>query len=87
MNPLAVGKTFPEFYRRPEGAYFVADDSGILLVYNYRMPTEKELNVVKENKPAEFRFLVENDVFFFLSKFGSLPWNDSPYAHLLPKQM
>ena len=83
MNTLAVGKKFPEFYRRPEGAYFVADDSGILLVYNYRMPTEKELNAVKEDKPAEFRFLIENDAFFFLSKFGSLPWNDSPFNPLL----
>lgn len=86
MNTLAVGNTFPEFYRRPEGAYFVADDSGILLVYNYRMPTEKELNAVKDGKPAEFRFLIENDAFFFLSKFGSLPWNDSPFNPLLNRE-
>ncbi len=86
MNTLATGKKFPEFYRRPEGAYFVADDSGILLVYNYRMPTEKELNAVKADKPAEFRFLIENDAFFFLSKFGGLSWNDSPFNPLLNRE-
>ena len=86
MDKISVGEKFPSFYHRPEGAYFVADDSGILLVYNYRMPTEKELAAVKTGKSAEFRFLIENDAFFFLSKFGSLPWNDSPFNPLLCRE-
>ena len=63
----------------PEGAYFTIDDSGLMLIYNYRMPTEKELSAVKEGNPAEFRFLTENGMIFFMSKMGSLPWNDSPF--------
>lgn len=79
MHMLRVGDKFPPIYRRPEGAYFTIDDSGLMLVYNYRMPTEKELSYVKEGNPAEFRFLVENGMIFFMSKMGSIPWNDSPF--------
>lgn len=79
MHMLRVGDKFPPMYRRPEGAYFTIDDSGLMLIYNYRMPTEKELSAVKEGNPAEFRFLTENGMIFFMSKMGSLPWNDSPF--------
>ena len=86
MDKIEVGKKFAPFYHQPEGAYFIVDDSGIMLVYNYRMPTEKELDAVKEDKPAEFRFAMINNAFFFLSKFGSLPWNDSPFNPLLSRE-
>ena len=79
MYMLRVGDKFPPMYRHPEGAYFTIDDSGLMLIYNYRMPTEKELSAVKEGNPAEFRFLTENGMIFFMSKMGSLPWNDSPF--------
>lgn len=79
MYTLRVGDKFSPMYRHPEGAYFTIDDSGLMLIYNYRMPTEKELSAVKEGNPAEFRFLVENGMIFFMSKMGSLPWNDSPF--------
>lgn len=79
MRTLKIDDKFPPMYRRPERAYFSIDDSGLMLIYNYRMPTEKELSAVKEGNPAEFRFLVENGMIFFMSKMGSLPWNDSPF--------
>lgn len=79
MRALTVGNKFPPMKNHTEGAYFTIDDSGLMLIYNYRMPTEKELSAVKEVNPAEFRFLVENDMIFFMSKMGSIPWNDSPF--------
>jgi len=48
-------------------------------------PTIKEIEEVK-NGPAEFGLFVEDNVIFFLYKFGTMQWSDAPFSiHLIPE--
>ena len=80
MEMFAVGKPAPWLNLSKEGAYFDLDGSGFLLVYNYNSPTPGEIAAFQAGTACEFRFVRVGGVLFVLSKLGSLPWNDSPFA-------
>ena len=69
-----------------EGSRFDFDDSGAILLYFYNKPTEDEIRNFAEGK-TQFRVFISNGIIFFLSRFGSLPWNDSPYNVKLSKNL
>lgn len=77
---LSVGGTFPAAKERGEGVYFDIDDSGLLLVYNFSNPTEREVEAVQSDQPFEIRYLVKDGVLVILTKAGSLNWTDAPYT-------
>ncbi len=79
MTQLEVGKPFPVMAGRGEGVIFTIDDSGAMLIYNFRRPTEKEIAAVKQDQPFEIRFLELDGIIWILSKCGSLEWTDAPY--------
>lgn len=77
---LSVGGTFPAVKERGEGVYFDIDESGLLLIYNFSNPSEKEIEAVQSDQPFEIRYLVKDGVLVMLTKAGSLNWTDAPYT-------
>ena len=84
---LEVGKQI-EGYSKPysEGTKFEFDDSGAVLFYLYDKPTAEEVKNFSEGQ-TQFRVFVSNGIIFFLSRFGTLPWSDSPYNVRLSKNL
>ena len=62
----------------PDGIVFETTPAGVLLLLKMQRPTRKEVREFKNGR-AKFRFVVKNDIIFFLAKFGALPWMDAPY--------
>lgn len=79
LYEFEVGKRFPLLAYRPEGAMLEIDSSGILLVYAFDHPTEKEKQSVKESMPFSIREIKLGRVLYLLTKFGSIPWQECPY--------
>jgi hypothetical protein len=77
---LSVGGTFPTSKDRGEGVYFDIDESGLLLIYNFSNPSEKEIEAVQNDQPFEIRYLVKDGVLIMLTKAVSLNWTDAPYT-------
>lgn len=92
---IEVGKPFdPSVSACPEGSYYQFSKGSHKLILFYDCPTQKEINDIRTGK-AEFRFVMKEDILFFLHTFGSpVIWSDAPYSisildpeelNLLPK--
>lgn len=85
MRKIEVGKYLrgiPE--RMIEGTYFDVLDDTLMQILFIENPTEDEISDFHYEK-AQFGFLEENGLLFFLTKLGKQPWVDSPYnKHLAP---
>lgn len=58
---------------------FDLTDGGAILLLKFRKPKQEEKDAFISGKKC-FGFTVVNDIIFFLSKFGDLPWMDAPFA-------
>lgn len=63
----------------PDGIVFDVTDSGSVLVVKLGMPTASEKAAFASGE-KHFGFAVVDDIIFFLSKFGDMPWMDAPFA-------
>lgn len=86
MNVLKVGDCYKE-YLGEEGIRTDISDEGIRVIVCYSNPTLQEIEQFKSNTKLEIRFIVLKDIMFFLYKFGSLSWVDSPYNPHLSKHL
>nr|DAG39606.1 MAG TPA: hypothetical protein [Bacteriophage sp.] len=75
-----VGKPFHGLDKHPEGAVFEMTEGGPILFCNYIAPTQAEIEAFQAGKRAEFRLVRLGGILFVLSRFGSLPWVDSPFT-------
>lgn len=86
MYKYAVGDIVESFKSWQEGVKFDINDGGAVLVILFNKPTEKEIEAIRSGK-AEFGLFAKDDVIFLLSKFGNLPWMDSPYHIALSRDL
>lgn len=63
----------------PDMVVFELTDSGATLALKMGRPTAKEKREVKSGV-AQFKFVVVNDILFFLCRFGTLEWMDAPFS-------
>lgn len=79
MREIAVGHYLDgKPHKHVEGPYFdILPDTMLLLLYMVK-PTFEEISDFKYGK-AQFGFLQEDGVIFFLSKLGDMNWMDTPY--------
>lgn len=75
IEPYCVGSKM--FTPASDGIY-LEFDGGFMLISVLGRPTPKEKNAFKSGVP-QFSLAVLNDVIFFLSRFGTLNWADSPF--------
>lgn len=62
----------------PESTLFDLVDGGAIMLIKMRSPTNREQRAVNTGT-TQFRFVVVDDIIFFLAKFGVLNWMDAPY--------
>lgn len=84
---LAIGQPTTIANGLSEGCYFESTASGLICIYNFIMPSQKEIDAFKSGSAGEVRFIRLDGVLFFLSKLGSLNWVESPYAAQLSPSM
>lgn len=85
MDTYEVGKIIPKFRNHPQGALFNITSYGCILIYFYKDPTIQEKKQMKEGL-KQYRAFVTSNIIFILTKFGNLPWHDSPYSVHLAKK-
>ena len=79
---LAVGRPYPGFADRGEGAWFDVDGSGGSIVLKFVKPTAKEVDAIR-NGDVDITATVIGDVIYLTAKFGDIARVDMPYsAHL-----
>ena len=76
FQKFEVGKK--TFAPSAEGAMFNLTDSGCILIIRFNKPTAEEKRNIKSGV-AQFKFTEINGIIFFLSRFGTLSWMDSPF--------
>ena len=83
---LAVGEYYPRTPPYPETGEYNYSSKGHELTLFYRHPSFSEIEDVQHGQ-AEFAFVVEGPIIFFLYRFGEdIPWSDAPYSwHLVPE--
>lgn len=86
MNMYEVGEVYNELRSLQEGVRFDMTDKGGMLVIYFNKPTNKEIKDVREGQ-IRFRMFVMDEIIFILSKFGTMPWMDSPYHVALSKNL
>lgn len=64
---------------RAEGVTLDIYPDGAILLIAYNGITCKEQEEISEGQ-VQFKLAIANNILFFLSKFGDLPWQDSPFA-------
>lgn len=85
MYLLKVGELFiAGVTHYQEGIKFNFDDSGAFLMYLFSSPTDKEISCIRKGDYS-FKVCEFPNVMFFLSKFGSMNWEDAPYSPHLSK--
>lgn len=87
FESLKIGESAPFLAGLPEGCFFECDGSGLVLIYNFFHPSQKEIEAFKADVPGEVRFVRVGGVLFILSKLGTLEWMDSPYAVQLSRNI
>lgn len=85
MAVFEIGQPSPLGNTIPEGAICDIDDSGLLVVMNFGVPTLDERAAFKTGAPYEFRLVRLRGVLFLLARLGSMPWTDMPYSPHLSK--
>ena len=87
MPELAVGEYYPGTPPYPETGEYNYSSEGHELRLFYRRPSSSQIEDV-EHGQAEFGFVVEGPIIFFLYRFGEdIPWSDAPYSwHLVPER-
>ena len=76
--PLAIKICYPGDYY-----YFNIIMDTIILAYFYENPSFEEINCMKSGK-CEFAVTEKQDILFFLSKVGKMPWADVAFSsHLI----
>lgn len=84
MVQFKKGDAFPLPKQANEGVLFSIEQYTMLLVYYFKKPTEKERETFKSGD-AKLAVTSMRNTLFVLSKFGELPWMDTPYStHLSP---
>jgi len=73
---FAVGKRVP--FSVSDGIHLEFDGVGFMLLCVLSRPTAKEKKAFKDGVP-QFGLAVVEGVIFFLSRFGTLNWMDSPF--------
>jgi len=86
MHELAVGEYYPGTPPYPEMGEYNYSSAGHELRLFYRLPSFSEIGDVRHGQ-AEFAFVVEGPIIFFLYRFGEdIPWSYAPYSwHLVPE--
>ena len=56
---------------------FQISDDGCTLLVQYNKPSAAEKRIFKQ--PAQFEMAIVDDIIFFLSRFGTAQWMDSPF--------
>ena len=80
MN-IRVGMVIESKINSPEGVQVNLSDSGLDVLVLFQSPSKKELEVFRTpDTPFQMKVTVEEDVIFFLLKFGELPWMDAPFS-------
>lgn len=80
LEALSVGRKYAPAKLRSEGAYLSVDESGIILWLNYYEPTSKEIRAWTTPGEIDIRFVVLNDLFFFMAKVPGQNWVDAPFC-------
>jgi hypothetical protein len=85
MHKYEVGKLLkPGIISHPESNHFDFHQSGATLLIILSKPTPQEIQSIRNGK-VELGLFIRENVIFFLSKFGSMSWMDSPYSIHLSK--
>lgn len=77
-SEFRVGSPVPKGFAPASEGVRLGFDGGFVLTCACSRPTSKEKQAFK-NGVAQFGLAVVNDVIFFLSRFGTLNWMDSPF--------
>ena len=76
IDCLVVGHTYPEYIGKPDGRNFYADQNGLALHCNLYHPMPQEVNEFQYGN-LKFALAKDNEIMFFLSKFGNDGWSSS----------
>lgn len=75
------------FLQEEDGARFGYVETGPHLQISMSTPTRDEVRAFRKGR-ARFVLVEEGPVFFFLAKFGDMPWWDAPYSlSILPQEL
>jgi|SRR5215207_5342634 len=87
MYDIVVGEYYPGTPPYPERGEYNYSSGGHELRLFYRLPSFYEIEDVRHGQ-AEFGFVVEGPIIFFLYRFGEdIPWSDAHYSwHLVPER-
>lgn len=61
-----------------DGIQFDFTDAGATLLVKFSSPSSKEKQAIK-NGAAQFKFVVKENILFFLARFGTEHWIDAPF--------
>lgn len=79
MAIFEVGGKFTLLANRPEGTAFEITETGLIWIFNYNNPTDKEISDVSNKSPFEIRSSLIEGVLWVFVKCGDQKWAEAPY--------
>lgn len=86
MSQYRVGFSYPQFKGIGDGYLLEYRDGTLWLYVLMNGWTAAEKRFVSASEPVKFRFVEKNGVGFLCTKFGGMPWGDSPIHPALYKE-
>lgn len=76
VDCFVVGQIYSDHIGKPDGLILSAKYVGLTLISHLYKPTPQEVNEFQYGNP-KFALAKDNDILFFLSKFGKDAWNST----------
>lgn len=80
MDMFMVGQRYTDLVSTADEIKVSIDQSGMILYVKWHGVTNADINSFRQDSPFEIRFVTLDGIIYFLFRFGSLPWMDSPFS-------
>lgn len=84
---LKVGTILSDRIGCYDGVQIDVNDMGVDILVCLSSPTDAEKNIFNDDCPFQMKLATEDNIIFFLLKFGNMPWMDAPYNINLSKNL